>query len=97
MTQYDASAKFFFTVRSDSQPGVFTAVSTMSGNARAFHSLKRKFSNVEEIERALTDAGVSPGQYKEKLGELGQNGETSFEVHQNEAQKLGILITDSEE
>ena len=92
-----ASAKFFFTVRPGGESHSFIAVCTISGDAHAFHSLKRRFGHIEEIERALTDAGISRERYTTKLQQLNGDNEASFEVDQNEAQKIGILNTESTE
>jgi hypothetical protein len=91
-----ASPKFFFTVHPEGHDA-FVAVCTMSGDSEAFHSLKRHFAHAEEIERALAGAGISRERYVTKLQQLESESETSLEVDQNEAQKIGILHTESTE
>jgi hypothetical protein len=91
-----ASPKFFFTVHPEGHHA-FVAVCTMSGDSEAFHSLKRHFAHIEGIESALDGAGISRERYTTKLQQLKSGVETSFEVDQNEAQKIGILHTESTE
>jgi hypothetical protein len=91
-----ASPKFFFTVRPEGHDA-FVAVCTISGDSEAFHSLKRRFVRIEEIESALNGAGVSRERYMTQLQRLKSDLEASLEVDQNEAQKIGVLHTESTE
>jgi hypothetical protein len=69
----------------------------LSGDIREFNPVVRRFEAVEKIAKALRDVGIGPDRYEYALELICNEPESSLEIDRNEAQKLGILQTDTTE
>jgi hypothetical protein len=76
---------------------LFIATCTLSGDIREFNPVVRRFEAVEKIAKALRDVGIGPDRYEYALELICNEPESSLEIDRNEAQKLGILQTDTTE
>jgi hypothetical protein len=97
MNQPESLPRFLFTMRHESGPQPFVATCTMQGDTREFLPDIRRFTAPEEIAAALGKAGIPPDRYAEALSKFNEAPETSFEIDQNEAQKIGVLHTETTE
>jgi hypothetical protein len=79
---------------SDSSWSVWCSI---RGEQKGFNSLRRSLGTDSELIEALKDAGISNERFELAIDRARKNAEASFEVSQNEAQKLSILHTDTSE
>jgi hypothetical protein len=68
----------------------------IEGEAKGFSSVERNIRSDEELIVELKGAGIS-SERSDQAMQLAHGESASFEISQNEAQKLSILHTDSPE
>jgi hypothetical protein len=78
---------------SDSKP--FHAICSILGDGAGFQGSTRRFADRLEIVNALNDAGIDAERYGPALNKVLAGEQGSFDLNQNEAQKLGVLQTDT--
>ena len=92
-----AMPSFVFNLKPDLKDRSLNAVCSILGEATGFSGSTRRFADAGELIEALKLSGIQADRYQSavavaKLGNVG-----SFDIDQNEAQKLSILKTDSTE
>lgn len=90
---------FLCNLRCDSASHQFIAsVSIVHPIVEGFSGVVRRFEKVEDVISALQSAHIEPRRYSAAVAALNDDCQChSFEVNLNEAQKLDILQTDSNE
>jgi hypothetical protein len=83
-------------IRNEDQKS-FRAICSLLGEGVGLNSGMRRFEHEREMMNALNDIGIPTERYDSavKLALCGMQG--TIELSQNEAQKLGVLQTDSSE
>jgi hypothetical protein len=81
----------------ESPDGPWIVSCPVQANLEGFSGLTRNFASEEAMATALKAAGVKIDRSREALDEVHNGHPSSLEISQNEAQKLGILHTDSPE
>jgi len=70
---------------------------SIKGERKGFNSLQRNLVTESQMIEALKEAGISDSRFKLAIEQAKNDAGSSFEVSQNEAQKLSILHTDTSE
>jgi hypothetical protein len=90
-------AIFVLNLIRDEDQKSFRAICSLLGEGAGFNSGMRRFEHELEMTKALDEIGIPPERYDSavKMVLCGMQG--TIELSQNEAQKLGVLQTDSSE
>jgi hypothetical protein len=90
-------AIFVLNLVRDEERKSFRAMCSILGEGIGFDSSMRRFEDEREMAKAFDGAGIQAKRYVSALGMVlcGQQG--TVDLDQNEAQKLGVLHTDSSE
>ncbi|MBB5330122.1 hypothetical protein [Tunturiibacter gelidoferens] len=88
---------FSLHLRHESPDGPWIASCPVQADLEGFSGLTRSFASEGAMAIALEAAGVKIDRSREALDEVHNGQASSLEISQNEAQKLGILHTDSPE
>jgi hypothetical protein len=81
----------------ESPDGPWIASCPVEADLEGFSGLTRRFASERALATALEAAGVNVDRSRDALDEVHNGHASSLEITQNEAQKLGILHTDSPE
>jgi hypothetical protein len=81
----------------ESPDGPWIASCPVQADLEGFSGLTRSFASEGAMATALEAAGVNIDRSREALDGVHNGRASSLEISQNEAQKLGILHTDSRE
>jgi hypothetical protein len=79
----------------DTKP--FRAPCSILGEGTGFDGSMRRFEDELDMIKALNGAGIQAERYAVALRMVLSGEQGSFELTQNEAQKLGVLHTDTSE
>jgi hypothetical protein len=77
--------------------GSWSLSCSIMGEHKGFNSLQRSLGTESETIEALREAGISDERFDLAIERARSGAESSFEVSQNEAQKLSVLHTDTSE
>jgi hypothetical protein len=88
---------FSLHFRHESPDGPWIASCPVQADLEGFSGLTRRFASEGAMAAALEAAGVKFDRSRKALDEVHNGHASSLEISQNEAQKLGILHTDSPE
>jgi hypothetical protein len=77
--------------------GSWSLSCSLMGEHKGFNSLQRNLGTEPEMIEALREAGISDKRFELAVARARNDAESSFEIDQNEAQKLSILHTDTSE
>jgi hypothetical protein len=72
-------------------------ICSVLGEGSGFDGSDRRFEDKNALIQALTQAGIQPERYEPALRDVLSGKQGSLDLHQNEAQKLGVLHTDTSE
>ena len=97
MNQPESLPKFMVVLRRDVVSNTFTVTCEMEGDTREFRPSTLRFGSAGEVANNFHRAGLDKGRYKSALERLEDDGKRVFEVTLNEAQKLGVLHTETTE
>lgn len=81
----------------DSDPKPFHAICSTLGDGSGYEASTRRFADHLEIVKALNDVGIGSERYDIALNRVLTGEQGSLDIDQNEAQKLGVLQTDTSE
>jgi hypothetical protein len=90
-------AVFVLNLVRDSKPKPLHAICSILGDGSGYAASSRRFFDHLEIVKALNDAGIDAERYENALRRVLAGEQGSFDLDQNEAQKLGVLQTDTSE
>jgi hypothetical protein len=88
---------FVLNLTRDKDTKPFRAVCSILGDGAGFNGGLRHFADDLEVVQALNSAGIQAERYAFALSQVLSGGQGSMDIDQNEAQKLGVLQTDSSE
>lgn len=88
---------FVLNIIRDEDPEPFRAVCSILGEGTGFDGSSRRFEDELDMAKAFDSAGIPAERYASALKLVLISRQGSFDLDQNEAQKLGVLQTDSME
>ncbi len=90
-------AMFVLNLIRDEDPKPFRAVCSILGEGTGFDGSIRRFEDELEMVKAFDSVGIQRERYAVAVRVVLSGKQGSFDLDQNEAQKLGVLHTDSSE
>lgn len=88
---------FRFSLHRDSASQPFFASCTIIGETAGLSPATRRFTSADEITSALKRSGIEANRYKSAMTQVRKGADATIDINQNEAQKLGVLHTDTSE